>query len=81
MSSMNQNNIINPKDCSYRCSTRIYWNPQENVYWEILSKKKHMYVRIGLIKLLPRIIILVILVTLIVHFITKNPFGKQTKNF
>jgi hypothetical protein len=80
MSSMNQNNIINPKDCSYGCSTCIYWNTQENAYWEILSKKI-MYVRIGLIKLLPRIIILVILVTLIVHFITKNPFGKQTKNF
>jgi hypothetical protein len=78
MSSMNQNNIINLKivPTGVRC---INWNPQENVYWEILSKKKHMYVRIGLIKLLPRIIILVILVTLIVHFITKT-LGKQTKN-
>lgn len=39
---MNQNNIINSEDCSYGCSTRIYWNTQENAYWKILSKKKHV---------------------------------------
>jgi hypothetical protein len=38
--SSNQNNII-PKDCSYGCSTRIYWNTAENVYFEVFSQKKH----------------------------------------
>jgi hypothetical protein len=38
--SSNQNNII-PKDCSYGCSTRIYWNTTENVYFEVFSQKKH----------------------------------------
>ena len=41
MSIQNQNNII-PKDCSYGCSTRIYWNTSENAYFEVFSKKKHI---------------------------------------
>lgn len=42
MSSTNQNNIINPKPCSYNCGTRIYWNVSENAYFEVFSKKKHV---------------------------------------
>ena len=34
-------NII-PKDCSYGCSTRIYWNAAENAYFEVFSQKKHI---------------------------------------
>jgi hypothetical protein len=40
MSSSNQN--INPKNCSYGCNTRIYWNNSQNAYWEVFSKKKHV---------------------------------------
>ena len=36
------NTVINPKDCSYGCSTRIYWNTAENAYFEVFTKKKHM---------------------------------------
>ena len=36
-----QNNII-PKDCSYGCSTRIYWNTAENAYFEVFNQKKHV---------------------------------------
>jgi hypothetical protein len=35
------NTIINPKDCSYGCNTRIYWNTSENAYFEVFSKKRH----------------------------------------
>lgn len=42
MSSTNQNNIINPKSCSYGCSTRIYWNTTENAYFEVFTRKKHV---------------------------------------
>jgi hypothetical protein len=35
-----QNNMI-PRDCSYGCSTRIYWNISENAYFEVFTKKKH----------------------------------------
>jgi hypothetical protein len=34
-------NII-PKDCSYGCNTRIYWNTSENAYFEVFSNKKHV---------------------------------------
>jgi hypothetical protein len=34
-------NII-PKPCSYNCSTRIYWNNEENTCFEVFSKKKHV---------------------------------------
>ena len=36
-----QNNII-PKDCSYGCNTRIYWNTAENAYFEVFTKQKHI---------------------------------------
>ena len=42
MSSSSNTDIINPKDCSYGCSTRIYWNTSENAYWEVFSNKKHV---------------------------------------
>ena len=41
MSSSTNNNII-PKDCSYGCSTRIYWDISQNSYLEVFSKKKHV---------------------------------------
>ena len=34
-------NII-PKDCSYGCNTRIYWNTATSEYWEVFTKKKHI---------------------------------------
>ena len=36
-----QNNII-PKDCSYGCNTRIYWNTAENAYFEVFKKQKYI---------------------------------------
>ncbi|HEX6294375.1 MAG TPA: hypothetical protein VFZ46_04420, partial [Nitrososphaeraceae archaeon] len=36
-------NTINPKPCNYGCSTRIYWNTLENAYFEVFSKKKHVF--------------------------------------
>jgi hypothetical protein len=33
-------NII-PKDCSYNCGTRIYWNTLENSYFEVFSGNRH----------------------------------------
>ena len=41
MSSNTNQNII-PKDCSYQCGTRIYWNTAENSYFEVFSQKKHI---------------------------------------
>lgn len=38
---MSSTNII-PKDCSYGCNTRIYWNTSENTYYEIFTKQKHI---------------------------------------
>jgi hypothetical protein len=40
MSSSNNKNII-PRDCSYQCGTRIYWNTSENAYYEVFNKQKH----------------------------------------
>ena len=37
---MSSNNIINPKLCVYNCNTRIYWNNEENAYFEVFAKKK-----------------------------------------
>src|SRR5215211_2492198 len=39
--SSNPQNII-PKDCSYGCNTRIFWNTSENAYYEVFSNKKHL---------------------------------------
>jgi len=41
-SNTNQNNIINPKTCIYNCNTRIYWNNEENAYFEVSPTKKHV---------------------------------------
>jgi hypothetical protein len=38
---MSSNFIINPKPCNYNCGTRIYWNTEENAYFEVLTKQKH----------------------------------------
>ena len=34
-------NII-PKDCSYGCNTRIYWDNSQNTFLDVLSKQKHV---------------------------------------
>ena len=41
MSSSTTTNII-PRDYVYKCNTRIYWNYQENTYFEVFSNKKHV---------------------------------------
>jgi hypothetical protein len=33
---------INPKACTYGCNTRIYWNNEENAYFEVFTKQKHI---------------------------------------
>ena len=33
---------IRPKSCTYGCGLEIYWNAEENTYYELLSKKKHI---------------------------------------
>jgi len=38
--SSNQHDIV-PKECSYGCNTRIYWNTAKNAYFEIFTKQKH----------------------------------------
>jgi hypothetical protein len=40
MSSNTNQNII-PKPCNYNCGTRIYWNTEENAYFEVFTKKRH----------------------------------------
>ena len=39
--SSNQNNII-PRDCLYKCNTRIYWDTNQNAYFEVFTRKKHI---------------------------------------
>ena len=34
-------NII-PKDCSYGCKTRIYWDNSQSIYLEVFTKQKHI---------------------------------------
>jgi hypothetical protein len=41
MSSFTNQNII-PKDCVYKCSTRIYWDTNQNAYFEVFTKKRHI---------------------------------------
>jgi hypothetical protein len=36
--SSNQN-IINPKPCTYGCGLQIYWNNSTNEYWEVFTKR------------------------------------------
>lgn len=33
---------IRPKACKYGCGVEIYWNTEENTYWELYSRKKHV---------------------------------------
>ena len=33
---------IRPKSCSYGCDVKIYWDIEENTYYELNSKKKHI---------------------------------------
>ena len=33
---------IRPKSCTYGCGVEIYWNTEENTYWELYSRKKHV---------------------------------------
>ena len=33
---------IRPKSCSYDCGLEIYWNTEENTYYELNSRKKHI---------------------------------------
>ena len=33
---------IKPKSCSYGCGAEIYWNTEENTYFELYSRKKHI---------------------------------------
>ena len=39
----NQNNNIYPKSCIYQCNTQIFWNTATIEYWEVFTKKKHIY--------------------------------------
>jgi len=34
---------IRPKGCNYGCGVELYWNTEENTYFELYSRKKHMY--------------------------------------
>lgn len=38
---MSNQNII-PKDCSYGCGTRIYWDNSQSTYLEVFTKQKHI---------------------------------------
>jgi hypothetical protein len=33
---------IRSKNCTYGCGVEIYWNTEENTYYELYSKKKHI---------------------------------------
>jgi hypothetical protein len=33
---------IRSRICTYDCGIVIYWNTEENTYWELNSKKKHV---------------------------------------
>ena len=34
---------LKPKNCTYGCGVEIYWNTEENAYFELHSRKKHIY--------------------------------------
>ena len=38
----NQNQNIIPKDCIYKCGTRIYWDIISNSCLEVFTKQKHI---------------------------------------
>ena len=33
---------IHSKSCTYGCGVEIYWNTEENTYYELYSRKKHV---------------------------------------
>ncbi|MGE5634764.1 MAG: hypothetical protein ACM3VV_05990 [Deltaproteobacteria bacterium] len=33
---------VRPKNCTYGCGVEIYWNTEENTYFELYSRKKHI---------------------------------------
>ena|SRR5215203_2639877 len=39
---MSSTSNINPKPCNYGCNTRIYWNVNQNAYFEVFSQKRHI---------------------------------------
>src|SRR5215208_4344508 len=41
-STNNNNQNINPRACVYGCGIQIYCNTSVNVYWEVLTKKRHI---------------------------------------
>jgi hypothetical protein len=39
---MSSTSNINPKPCNYGCNTRIYWDVNQNAYFEVFSQKCHI---------------------------------------
>ena len=39
---MSSTSNINPKPCNYGCNTRIYWDVNQNAYFEVFSQKLHI---------------------------------------
>ncbi|HET9807313.1 MAG TPA: hypothetical protein VFP49_10420, partial [Nitrososphaeraceae archaeon] len=39
---MSSTSNINPKPCNYGCNTRIYWDVNQNTYFEVFSQKRHI---------------------------------------
>jgi hypothetical protein len=39
---MSSTSNINPKPCNYGCNTRIYWDVNQNAYFEVFSQKRHI---------------------------------------
>ena len=39
---MTSNQNIIPKECSYGCNTRIYWDNSQRTYLEVFTKQKHI---------------------------------------
>jgi len=42
---MSSTSNINPKPCNYGCNTRIYWDVNQNAYFEVFSQKRHIYIQ------------------------------------
>ena len=39
---MSSTSNINPKPCNYGCNTRIYWDINQNAYFEVFTQKRHI---------------------------------------
>ena len=39
---MSSTSNINPISCNYGCNTRIYWDVNQNAYFEVFSQKRHI---------------------------------------